>query len=56
MRKTLDGRPVRLVWLMLRTCVSLDIRSGMEVCSRPGIMESCDATVAQTCDRTVYVS
>lgn len=37
MRKTLEGRPVRLVRLMLRTWVLLDIRSGMEVCIRPEI-------------------
>ncbi len=38
MRKTLEGRPVRLVRLMLRTWVLLDIRSGMEVCIRPEII------------------
>ena len=37
-RKTLEGRPVRLVRLMLSTWVSLDIKVGMEVCSRPGVM------------------
>lgn len=46
MKKTLDGRPVRLVRLMLRTWVSLDTRSGIAVCSRPMIMESCRAEIS----------